>query len=76
MSIEQMLLGGEVETDSPIGKIKFVIPPMTLPGKMFPVRVNQSNNPNQQLIMHVRLVLKLPNELTEEQKKKIKELGL
>ena len=76
ISIGQMLLGGEVETDSPVGKIKLVIPPMTPPGKVFPVRVNQGNNPNQQLIMHVRLVLKLPNELTEEQKKKIKELGL
>ncbi len=76
MSIQQMLLGGELETDSPAGKIKFTIPPMTPPGRMFPVRVNQNNNPNQQLIIQVKVNLKMPKELTEEQKKKIQELGL
>jgi len=76
ISIEQMLLGGEVEADSPAGKIKFVIPPLTPPGKMFPIRVNQNNNPNQQLIMQVGVRLKMPSSLTEEQKKKIKDLGL
>lgn len=76
MSVQQMFLGGELETDSPAGRIKFTLPPMTLPGRVFPINVNQNNNPNQQLIIQVKLVLKLPNELTEEQKKKIQELGL
>lgn len=76
MSIQQMFLGGELETDSPAGKIKFTLPPMTAPGRIFPVRVNQNNNPNQQLIIQVKLSLKLPKELTEEQKKKIQELGI
>jgi len=76
ISIQQMLLGGEVETDSPAGKIKFAIPPLTPPGRVFPVRVNQNNNPNQQLIIQVKMVLKMPSTLTEEQKKKIQELGI
>ena len=76
ISIQQMLLGGEVETDSPAGKIKFAIPPFTPPGRVFPVRVNQNNNPNQQLIIQVKMVLKMPSTLTEEQKKKIQELGI
>lgn len=76
ISIEQMLLGGEVEADSPVGKIKFAMPPLTPPGKIFPIRVNQNNNPNQQLIIQARVHLKMPTSLTEEQKKKIKDLGL
>jgi len=76
ISIQQMFLGGEVETDSPAGKIKFAIPPFTPPGRVFPVRVNQNNNPNQQLIIQVKMVLKMPSSLTDEQKKKIQELGI
>ena len=76
ISIQQMLLGGDVETDSPVGKIKFAIPPFTPPGRVFPVRVNQNNNPNQQLIIQVKIVLKMPSSLTEEQKKKIQELEI
>ena len=76
ISIEQMLIGGEVETDSPAGRIKFVIPPLTPPGKMFPVKINQNGKPNEQLIIQVGVHLKMPTSLTEEQKKKIKDLGL
>ena len=71
-----MLLGGEVETDSPAGRIKFAIPPLTPPGRMFPVKVNQTGKPNEQLIIQVGVHLKMPTSLTEEQKKKIKDLGL
>lgn len=76
MTIEQMLLGGELETDSPSGRIKFPIPPMTPPGKAFPIRINRGDNQNQQIILQVRVALKMPASLTEEQKKKIKDLGL
>lgn len=75
MTISQMLLGGELETDSPSGRVKFTIPPMTPPGKAFPIRIN-SNDPNKQTILQVRVALKMPSVLTEEQKKKIQELGL
>ena len=71
-----MLLGGEVETDSPAGRIKFAIPPLTPPDRMFPVKVNQTGKPNEQLIIQVGVHLKMPTSLTEEQKKKIKDLGL
>lgn len=75
MTLKEMLLGNTAfEFDSPVGKLKISLPPMSSPGKTFTIRIN--GDANNETLLQVRMNLKIPNDLTDEQKKKIEELGI
>ena len=75
ISYYQMICGGEIEIENtPVGKIKLNLPEHGFPGATFKVRINKDTN--SQLFLQVTLNLKMPANLTPEQKEKIKELGI
>ena len=74
LSITKAVLGGEVEYESPVGKLKFNLPPATQPGFVFNLQVNKDSNSTIILQIHVKVII--PSNLTDEQKKKLEELGI
>jgi DnaJ-class molecular chaperone len=73
MTLSQMLFGDkEYELASPAGKVKFELPPRTEPGGIFNIRVRK--DANGEIILQVRMALKMPEKLTEEQEKMMREL--
>ena len=74
MTLGQMLFGDkEFEVSSPVGKVKFPLPPRTSPGQSFNIRVHQDSN--GETVIRARVVLRMPTrELTEEEKKVIREI--
>lgn len=75
ISYYQMICGGEIEIDNtPVGKIKLNLPEGAFPGAVFKVRIKKDGN--NEIFLQVKLKLKMLNNLTQEQKDKIKELGI
>lgn len=74
ISITKAVLGGEVECESPIGKLKLNLPPATQPGSVFNIQVKKDNNST--IIIQVRVTVVIPSNLTDEQKKKLEELNI
>jgi DnaJ-class molecular chaperone len=68
----EAMFGGVVETQTPIGLIKFDLPPMTQPGSTF--QINVKKNQNSTTTINLMVQVQLPTNLTEEQKTKLKEI--
>ncbi len=75
ITLKQAILGGEVETDTPNGKIKFKVPPKTSSGKKFRIRGkgvrNLKSKKTGDLFVETYIVLPetIPSELEEAVKK-------
>jgi DnaJ-class molecular chaperone len=75
MSLKEMLLGNpNFECNSPTGRVKFALPRKTMPGQVISMKI--SSDANSETLLKVTMHLRLPDVLTEEQQKKIDELGL
>lgn len=75
ISYHQMICGGEIEIDNtPVGKIKVNLPAGAFPGASF--RVSIRKDASSEILLQITLKLKIPNNLTQEQKDKIKELQI
>lgn len=68
------IVGGEVEVNTLIGKIKFNIPASTQPNTTFKIRVQNKNNKNHQTILQLTVFVEIPINLSDEQKEKLKEI--
>ncbi len=75
ITLKQAVLGGEIETETPNGKIKFKVPPATNSGKKFRIRgkgvKNLKTGKYGDLFLETYIVLpdKIPSELKEVLKK-------
>lgn len=66
MTLPQMLFGDKnYEVNSPVGKMKFELPPMSEPGKVFHIRVKKDEH--GETIVQLRMTLRMPQNLTTEQ---------
>jgi DnaJ-class molecular chaperone len=74
ISYYQMICGGEIEVDTPMGEIKLTLPEGSFPGAQLKVRIGKQNN--TEVFIRLVLNLKMPTNLSQEQKDKIKELGI
>ncbi len=75
MSLREMLLGNpNFECNSPVGKVKFGLPPKTMPGQVITLKI--ASDANAEIFLKITMHLKLPDVLTQEQQRKIEELGL
>lgn len=75
ISYYQMICGGEIEVqNTPAGTIKITLPQGGFPGAQFNIRIKKEAN--VEIFLQLVMKLKMPKNLTEEQKEKIKELGI
>ncbi len=75
MSLREMLLGNpNFECNSPSGRVKFALPPKTMPGQAITLKI--SADANAETFLKITMHLRLPDILTQEQQRKIEELGL
>jgi DnaJ-class molecular chaperone len=74
ISVSQMIFGDPLyEFNSPLGgKLKLPLPPKTEPGTIFAVKIRKDER--NDIIIHARMVLKLPDQLTEEQERILKSI--
>ena len=68
------IIGGEIEIQSPFGTIRFNLPPGTQSNTTFKIRIQNKENKNQQTILQLTVNVEIPNNLTDEQKEKLKEI--
>ena len=75
ISYYQMICGGEIEiNNTPVGTVKLTLPEGGFPGAQLRVRIKKDGN--SEIFLQVILKLKMPEALTQEQKDKIKDLGI
>ena len=66
------ILGDKVETQSPVGNIKFDLPAATRSGTTFKIAIKHDKNSS--VFLNLMVNVDMPKNLTEEQKTKLREI--
>ncbi len=76
ITLKQAILGGEIETDTPNGKIKIKIPPKTSSGKKFRVKGKGVKNLKNSKVgdLYIETYITLPEYIPAELKEAVKKL--
>jgi curved DNA-binding protein len=71
--VSKAILGGEIEVDTQFGKIKFNLPEGVQPNSQMRVKIKKDGN--NETLLQVNVVVKIPTGLTELRKQKVAKLS-